>query len=207
MRHLQRSATESLHVSLAKKPISTGTAFAPVLIVEDDEHMRALLKSLTVSLGCRRIADVGAFDKAVERLETEPFALAIIDLHLGDRDGAELIAAIRSHRRAELRTMPILAASTRVSDNRIQAAIAAGADAFLNKPFSILNLQRQILFARAKSDQRLSAAGAAPGPNSADLLKIDEKPPRTALRPRHPQPANQPQTSAPPALSRRPPDH
>jgi len=110
MRHLQRSATESLHVSLAKKPISTGTAFAPVLIVEDDEHMRALLKSLTVSLGCRRIADVGAFDKAVERLETEPFALAIIDLHLGDRDGAELIAAIRSHRRAELRTMPILAA-------------------------------------------------------------------------------------------------
>ena len=59
----------------------------------------------------------------------------------------------------------------------MSAAIAAGADAFLNKPFSILNLQRQIVFARSKSEQRKLAAGRLPSPQidpaNVDLFEID----------------------------------
>lgn len=139
--------------------------------------MRALLKSLAASLGCRQITDVGSLDRAYEQLEHHTFALGIIDLQLGQSDGVNLIKAFRSSPRAEVRATPLLAASTRSSDERIRVAVAAGADAFLSKPFSILNLQRQILFARVKADERLKKTQDLTRPHAsgstADRFEID----------------------------------
>ena len=124
------------------------------LIVEDDEGMRALLKSLVLDLGYTQVFGVGRLEPALERLEYDSFSLAIVDLNLGAQDGVSLISAIRANPRLCVSAMPVLVASTAATGQRIQAALLAGADGFLCKPFTVANLQRQIRFAQAKAQAR-----------------------------------------------------
>lgn len=155
------------------------TEIAPALIVEDDEEMRALLKSLLIDLGYKQTFGVGRLEPALERLKYDSFSLAIVDLNLGEQDGVALIAAIRSSPHLSTSMMPILVASTAVTGQRIQSALRAGADAFLSKPFSVANLKRQIRFACAKAQARgnkrppphvQAAATAQPDP---DVFVLD----------------------------------
>jgi len=131
------------------------TLVAAALIVEDDDEMRALLKSLVLDLGYKQVFGVGRLEPALERLEYDAFSLAIVDLNLGDQDGVSLISAMRCNPRACVNAMPVLVASTAATGHRIQSALLAGADGFLCKPFSIANLKRQIRFAGTKAQARL----------------------------------------------------
>lgn len=151
---------------------------ASAIIVEDDEEMRALLRSLVLQLGFKQIAGFARPEPAMDRLEYDAFGLGIVDLNLGDRDGVSLIQAIRSNPRACVNSMPVLVASTASTGDRIQSAISAGADGFLSKPFSITNLKRQIQFAHTKAEARLArfalshAQVGLPGP-AHDVLELD----------------------------------
>ena len=131
---------------------------ATVLIVEDDALMRALLASLVLELGFQSAASFAGSEAALERLEYNSFGLGIVDLNLGKQLGEALIASIRSHPRAVIRSIPILAASTAGTGARVRSAVLAGADGFLRKPFSIANLKRQIHVAVARSALRTASA-------------------------------------------------
>ena len=149
-----------------------------VMIVEDDEDMRALLKSLLHSFLFRETIGFSQLDDAVDSLEYGEFSLAIVDLNLGDRDGVSLISEIRASPRPCISSMPILVASTASTNERIAAAVRAGADAFLCKPFSVANLRRQINFACSKSAARqLKMAGpvlpAVPVAHAREIHQLD----------------------------------
>ena len=131
---------------------------AAAFIVEDDEEMRSLMKSLVLQLGFNRVAAFARLEAAAERLEYDAFGLGIVGLNFGDLDGASLIATIRSNPRVCVNMMPILVAASSVTSERIQSAIQAGADSFLCKPFSVASLKRQIQLARTKADARLDRA-------------------------------------------------
>lgn len=120
------------------------------MIVEDDEHMRALLASLVRQLGFERVIEVARLDQALGVLESNEVELAMIDLCLGEEDGTALIAAIRSHRRSCLQLIPIVAVSAASTLPRVEQAIAVGADAFIAKPFSVGSVHRSITLACVK---------------------------------------------------------
>lgn len=161
-----------------RAPRSNEAATTRVLIVEDDEGMRALLKSLVLDLGYKQVFDVGRPELALERLEYDSFSLAIVDLNLGEQDGASLISAIRSNPRDCVSGMPILVASTAATSHRIHAALLAGADGFLCKPFSVTNLKRQVRFADSKAQarsRRCSRPEMSPTtpPSTGDVVVLD----------------------------------
>ena len=60
-----------------------------VLIVDDDRGFRSLLTRLCEEEGCGSVA-VGTAEEALYSLENHAFDLAIIDLHLPGKSGAEL---------------------------------------------------------------------------------------------------------------------
>jgi two-component system chemotaxis response regulator CheY len=138
----------------APNEVQRVTAF----IVEDDEEMRSLIKSLVLQLGFKRVEAFARLEPAAERLEYDAFGLGIVGLNVGDQNGASLIATIRSNPRACVSMMPILVAASSVTGERIQSAIQAGADSFLCKPFSVSSLKRQIQRARTTADARLDRA-------------------------------------------------
>jgi DNA-binding NtrC family response regulator len=100
-----------------------------VLCVEDDPDIARILQLMIDAMPGRRalVARDGA--SALKLLDRGAVGLALVDLGLPDLDGVDLVREI--HRRApEMRIVVITAYHERRGE-----AIAAGASAFLGKPF------------------------------------------------------------------------
>jgi NarL family two-component system response regulator YdfI len=105
------------------------TATARVLVVEDDRRTAqaicAILRSADYS--AIEIAHSGA--RAEVLFQTFDPDLVLMDLGLPDRDGADLIRAARASRFLK----PILVLTSATTEDRILAALRAGADGYLFK--------------------------------------------------------------------------
>jgi two-component system, OmpR family, KDP operon response regulator KdpE len=101
-----------------------------VLIVEDDQAIQDVLRFLAEANGMRVVA-ANTCDVAIREAESQRPDLAIVDLGLPDRDGIHVIRKIRawSH-------LPIIVLSARTLESQRRAALDAGADDFVAKPFS-----------------------------------------------------------------------
>ena len=137
-----------------------------VLVVEDDAGIRSVLRTLLESQLYRVVEAESAARGVIEARHHRP-DLAIIDLGLPDRDGLAVIRDIRSHS-----PMPIVVLSARTMEGDKIAALDAGADDYVAKPFSapeLLARVRAALRRNARSGelQPLLRLGAV----SVDLAK------------------------------------
>jgi two-component system KDP operon response regulator KdpE len=101
-----------------------------VLVVEDDPSIRQVLRALLEAQQYRVVEAPTAQRAVIEARAHQPDA-AIVDLGLPDRDGLEVIRAIRSWS-----MLPILVLSARSLETQKVAALDAGADDYVTKPFS-----------------------------------------------------------------------
>lgn len=126
---------------------------AQILVVEDDNAVAKLMMATMESQGYQyRIAKTGA-GAIMEALSNKPEVM-ILDLGLPDTDGIEVINKIRAWS-----NMPIIVVSARSEDADKVAALDAGADDYLTKPFSVDELLARLRVAlrRVRYDrQRLS---------------------------------------------------
>ena len=104
---------------------------AQILVVEDDNAVAKLMAATMESQDYQyRIASTGA-SAIMEALSYKPEVM-ILDLGLPDTDGIEVIKKIRVWS-----NMPIIVVSARSEDTDKVAALDAGADDYLTKPFSV----------------------------------------------------------------------
>jgi two-component system KDP operon response regulator KdpE len=101
-----------------------------VLIVEDDAGIRSILRTLLEAQRYRVVEAESATRGAVEARHHRP-DLIIVDLGLPDRDGLSLIRDIR-----RISPVPVLVLSARTMEADKIAALDAGADDYVTKPFS-----------------------------------------------------------------------
>lgn len=100
-----------------------------VLLIEDDKEVVAWLSRL-LEADQRVLTVAERIDQARQLLGTRPFAVAIVDLHLPDGRGLDLLPALRAaHPEAG-----ILVFSAHESDESIVQALEAGADDYVVKP-------------------------------------------------------------------------
>lgn len=107
-----------------------------ILIVDDEPLMRF---ALTQDLGRaeHQVKAVSSGQEALEALGSAPFDLMILDLKLPDISGLDVLCACRAMM-PDLRVVMISAYSTPA--NRL-AALDAGVDRFLEKPFPLADLR------------------------------------------------------------------
>ncbi len=126
---------------------------AHILVVEDDNAVAKLMAATMESQDYQyRIASTGA-SAIMEALSYKPEVM-ILDLGLPDTDGIEVIKKIRTWS-----NIPIIVVSARSEDTDKVAALDAGADDYLTKPFSVDELLARLRVAlrRVRHDrQRLS---------------------------------------------------
>lgn len=104
---------------------------APVLVVEDEPLLQHRLHGVLSALGYPADALLFAATLAQARscLAQQPMALVLVDLHLPDGDGRELIAQLR----AEDPGVGILVVSAWSSEEAILGALRAGATGYVLK--------------------------------------------------------------------------
>ena len=104
---------------------------AHILVVDDDDRIRDLLKRFLAREG-HRVTTASDAAAARRLLATMTFDLAILDVMMPGEDGLSLLAAIRDGRQKHTPVM-LLTARGEASD-RI-AGLKTGADDYLPKPF------------------------------------------------------------------------
>ena len=102
-----------------------------VLVVDDEADFLATYERLLRRHGYRTIP-AGSRQAALAALESEPLALIIADVRLPDGDGLDVVRAAR----ARLRPPPVIVVTGFASEQSRRQALAAGATAYLAKPFS-----------------------------------------------------------------------
>ena len=107
-----------------------------ILVVDDEADLAATVTRLLGRHGHRAIA-VGSCDAAQAAIRSgETPALVVLDLRLPDGDGLEVVRAAR----ARVPPIPTIVMTGHASPATQRAALAAGAFAFLAKPFTTASL-------------------------------------------------------------------
>ena len=113
-------------------------AMHQILIIEDDAAIREVLQALLGSGGFRVIEAATAARADIEARAHKP-DLLLVDLGLPDGDGLTVIRGVRSWS-----PVPIIVLSARTMEEQKIAALDAGADDYITKPFSAAELLARI---------------------------------------------------------------
>jgi DNA-binding response OmpR family regulator len=116
-----------------------GDGHAPILVVEDEADLAATCERLLRRHG-HQVATAGTREQALAALGARPFTLVICDMRLPDGDGLDIVAAARS----TPRPIPVIVITGFPSEAGRRAALAAGAAAYVAKPFSLTLLLEQV---------------------------------------------------------------
>lgn len=108
-----------------------------ILVVEDEPQIRRFVRAALEDEG--RVLEAGSATDALEAFATAAPDLAIIDLGLPDRDGVDLIRELRTWT-----LLPLLVLSARSAEAEKVAALDAGADDYLSKPFGVHEMRARV---------------------------------------------------------------
>ncbi len=124
----------------------------PHILIVDDE--RPILRFLSASLGGQyEISEAATGEDAIHAVANDHPDLMILDLGLPDMDGVEVTRRVR-----EWTDMPIIIVSVREQETEKVAALDAGADDYLTKPFGAGELLARIRVALRHSAPAESSA-------------------------------------------------
>jgi two-component system, OmpR family, KDP operon response regulator KdpE len=130
----------SNHVSQDFSPHSSvEPAHGAILIVDDDASVRQALHTTLSTLGFRT-SEVSGGEAALALARTAPFEVVLLDMNMPGMDGLETCRQLR-------RLLPrigILMLTVRDSEEDKVAALEAGADDYVTKPFHIRELTARI---------------------------------------------------------------
>ncbi|MGY1591727.1 response regulator transcription factor [Geodermatophilus sp. SYSU D00708] len=138
---------------------------AQLLVVEDDERIRTALIRALRERG-HAVSSAGtALTGLRSAVEGRP-DLVVLDLGLPDLDGGELLRMLRA-----VSAVPVIVATARDDDGSVVAALDAGADDYVVKPFSAGQLEARI---RAVL-RRAAGAEGGPAPVTVGDLTVDPR--------------------------------
>jgi len=104
-----------------------------ILIIEDEEDNRAIMRDLLITAGYNLIEAVDG-EEGVKLAQRERPDLILMDIQLPIVDGYEATRRIRAS--AELKSIPIIAVTSYALRGDDAKARAAGCDSYVAKPFS-----------------------------------------------------------------------
>lgn len=131
-----------------------------VLVIDDEPQIRRVVRN-AMEAGIARVIEASTGRAGIDVAAAERPSLIILDLGLPDMEGAEVCHAIRSWS-----AVPIIVLSARGSVQEKAALLDVGADDYIAKPFSTIELQARV---RAQ----LRRARLAPGANQTHVVEAD----------------------------------
>lgn len=142
---------------------SNAAAPATLLVIDDELQIRRLLR-VTLEGGHYRVREAENGQLGLQEIAHQAPDGVILDLGLPDMNGAEVIRRLREWSR-----VPVLVLSVRAGEDDKIAALDAGADDYLTKPFS----GRELL-ARVRAILRRTPGANEPAVVSFGNIEVDQ---------------------------------
>jgi two-component system KDP operon response regulator KdpE len=143
---------------------STPSTAARILVVDDEPQIRRFL-----DIGLRaqgyRVALAASAQAALDLLATQGAELVILDLGLPDRDGQAVLADLR-----QWSNVPVIVLTVRGGEPEKVAALDAGANDYVTKPFGVQELMARV---RALLRTHAMPEGSAPPVYDDGRLRVD----------------------------------
>ena len=131
-----------------------------ILIVEDSPSMRKVLRLMLKGLGYGEVSEAQDGAEALERMRYQSFDLLISDWNMPNMSGLELLESVRAQ--PDTADVAVIMSTSRNDKQDVMAAVKAGANNYISKPFKAEQLQ-------AKIEQVMSRRA-----REQELRKIDE---------------------------------
>ena len=147
-----------------------------ILLVDDNQHMRAITSAILQSAGIRKIREVPDGAAALDALRDHAVDLAIVDFNMMPLDGVEFTRMVRNSPDSANPYLPIIMMTGHSEKHRVVEARDAGVTEFVVKPITAKavfdRIQAVIVrprpFIKASSyfgpDRRRQTTGRHPGP-------------------------------------------
>ncbi|MGZ9584083.1 response regulator transcription factor [Paenibacillus marinisediminis] len=114
---------------------------AKILVAEDEAILRMLITDTLEDEGYL-VTTASDGEEALRMIEANDYDLAVLDHMMPKMTGLEVISAVRASAEHNQLKMMMLSAKSQQSDR--EHALANGADEFMSKPFSPIELVRKV---------------------------------------------------------------
>lgn len=116
-----------------------------VLIVEDNPHMSAILRTILQGFGVRTIHECRDAETALNNMAAFNPDILLADLLMGEMDGLELAAHIRNDENSPNKYLPIIMVTAHSERPRVLQAINVGVNEYLAKPVRPIDLFERMI--------------------------------------------------------------
>ncbi len=114
-----------------------------ILVADDSQTTRKIMVQMLAELGMHSVEEATDGQQALDRLQSaDGFDLLLTDWNMPNLSGLDLALAVRADER--LMALPILMVTTRSMQKDILAAMKAGVNGYITKPFDAPTLQTKI---------------------------------------------------------------
>ena len=138
-----------------------------ILVVEDDRNISSMIQTVLYTNGYQ-VLTAQRCQQGILMLTSHVPDLILLDLGLPDMDGVDIIKQTR-----EWSSIPIIVISARIQEKEKVAALDAGADDYITKPFGTEELLARIRTAFRHSNRISAVTGNSNRPYFAKGLVID----------------------------------
>ena len=152
-----------LHFRAPLRDRELGTAYMRLLIAEDDRALGTFLARGLQQEG-HEITIATDGEMALEAAKNDSFEMAVLDLNLPKRDGTEVLEFLRTL----TEDLPILILSARQEPETRLRCLEMGADDFMQKPFSFVELR-----ARCRALLRRRSIGLVLRQGDLELRRVE----------------------------------
>lgn len=116
------------------------------IVVDDSKAMRMILRRILSKRGFSTVHEAGDGVEALETLKrTGPIALALVDWNMPHMNGYDFVRLVRARR--DFDGLRVMMVTTETDIEKVAAALEAGADEYVMKPFSdeVISQKLQLL--------------------------------------------------------------
>ncbi len=129
-------------VSVLVPPATSASPSVRVLVADDEDDIRALVCLAVTKAGCTVTASVADGSAALASSRADVPDVAVLDVSMPGSTGLEVCTALRQDPATAGIRILLLSAGASLDD--VARGLAAGADAYLAKPFGVAALVHQV---------------------------------------------------------------
>jgi len=133
-------------------------SFVAILVIDDNLHMRTIIKSILKSYGIRKIYDAAHAMAGLEVLQKHNVDLVIVDYQMDILNGVEFTQMLRCSMDSPDPFLPVIMLTAYTERTRVEKARDAGVTEFLSKPIRAKDLYIRILQSLEKPRQFIKSA-------------------------------------------------